>query len=167
VDSSIGPSTFYKDITSGLVTGLAYRFKVIVKNTAGEKVGNVVSSVIADTPDTPSGAPTVVLDETNTTHLTVNMAQVAGNGGSAIISYHLQRTESDGSGFFDVEGGDSNYTLATTHTIGGLHRGMTYRFRYRARNSVGWSDWSPIAYLFPASVPTAPPTPVYVSSTNS
>jgi len=57
-------------------------------------------------------------------------------------------------------------TLATSYIVKGLVFGNTYRFRYRAINEVGPSGWSPIAYLQPASVPSAPSAPQYSSSTD-
>lgn len=66
----------------------------------------------------------------------------------------MQRTEADGTGFFDVIGSSQNLTLATAYTVTGLNFGSTYRFRYRAINEVGNSEWSPVSYLQPASVPS-------------
>jgi hypothetical protein len=79
----------------------------------------------------------------------------------------LQRTNGGGTGFFDVIGGDANYSVSTSYTVTGLTHGTTYRFRYRAKNLVGWSDLSPIGYLEPATVPVAPVAPIYSSSTDS
>lgn len=45
--------------------------------------------------------------------------------------------------------------------------GSIYRFRYRAGNLIGWSNWSPVAYLSPASTPSAPAAPQYVSSNDT
>jgi len=78
----------------------------------------------------------------------------------------LQRTADDITGFFDVIGGQSNYTLGLSFTVTGLITGNTYRFRYRAVNAVGFSGWSPITLLQPASTPSTPVPPIYVSSTN-
>lgn len=44
--------------------------------------------------------------------------------------------------------------------IGGLARATTYSFQTRARNAVGWSGWSPLAYATTgATVPDAPGKP--------
>jgi len=91
---------------------------------------------------------------------------VANAGGTPIISYHLQRTNDDGTGFFDVVGSPSNYTVATSFIVTGLTTAQTYRFRYRAINRVGASGWSPVTYLQPASVPTIPRSPDYISSSD-
>jgi len=91
---------------------------------------------------------------------------VANTGGTPIISYQLQRTQDDGTGFFDVIGSPKNYTVATSYIVTGLTTAKTYRFRYRAINRVGVSGWSPVTYLQPASVPTIPRPPEYVSSSD-
>jgi hypothetical protein len=59
---------------------------------------------VADAPDTPLNAPSFDVAETNTTSLRVTIEQVANSGGSQVLSYHLQRTETGGSVFFDVDG---------------------------------------------------------------
>lgn len=55
--------------------------------------------------------------------------------------------------------------MSLFYTKTGLNKGLIYRARYRCRNTIGWSSYSPITYLTAASVPTAPPVPVYVTAT--
>jgi len=57
-------------------------------------------------------------------------------------------------------------TLSYIHTRN-ITKGETYRARYRARNLIGWSGYSPIGYLIAASAPEAPPAPQFVSATSS
>ena len=45
-----------------------------------------------------------------------------------------------------------------------MTKGLVYRVRYRARNAVGWSDFSPYGYLRAADVPSPPPQPSIVST---
>ncbi len=87
--SSLGPSTFSYNITSGITSTTTYRFKVIATNDIGSTEGNIVQTIIADVPDTPTAAPTMTIDGTDRTSLKVTMAQITGTGGSAIQSYHL------------------------------------------------------------------------------
>jgi hypothetical protein len=47
-----------------------------------------------------------------------------------------------------------------------VKRGMLYRVRYRSRNIIGWSDYSPIAYLLASSAPSSPPAPRYIAATS-
>lgn len=40
-----------------------------------------------------------------------------------------------------------------------------FRFRFRAKNINGWSDFSPIQYITAAAVPVRPPAPEFVTAT--
>jgi hypothetical protein len=72
-----------------------------------------------------------------------------------------------GGSFYTVRGGDSSPSLTRRFTITqNIQRGVAYRFRYRSRNVIGWSGWSPIASLSASTIPAPPPKPTYVSSTN-
>ena len=47
-------------------------------------------------------------------------------------------------------------------------RSKVFRARYRVKNAVGWSDYSPILYRRAASVPSAPPlAPSLVQATST
>ncbi len=89
------------------------------------------------------------------------------NGGSSIVSYELQIDFQEGKGFETIHGGDTKHTLTLKHTISGnsLVTGERYRVRYRAKNKVGWGNWSDIAYLLVAGIPSTPPAPTLVSAT--
>ena len=106
------------------------------------------------------------MGESGSTSIRLKYDQIANDGGTPIISYQLQRTSDDGTGFFDVIGSPRNYTVATSYIVTGLTTAKTYRFRYRAINRVGVSGWSPVTYLQPASVPTVPRPPEYISSSD-
>ena len=47
-----------------------------------------------------------------------------------------------------------------------ITRGLIYRFRYRANNINGWSEYSNISYLFASQAPDAPPRPNFISATD-
>ena len=85
------------------------------------------------------------------------MPIIADNGGSQILSYHLQRTETGGSKYYDVVGESGNENLNTEVQVEGLIKRKSYRFRYRVANLVGYSDWSPESFLTPAIRPSIPP----------
>lgn len=88
-----------------------------------------------------------------------------------------------GGGFITIAGGDLGVLLdqeAMAENLGedaetGVHnseagafsyeiqRGAVYRFRYRASNVNGWSDYSPMTYLMAATIPDAP-LPVTLTS---
>lgn len=67
LSTTIGPSTFKYSINSGLTEGLHYRVKVIAVNNVGYVVGNIITTVAANVPDTPSTAPSFEKSETNAT----------------------------------------------------------------------------------------------------
>jgi hypothetical protein len=49
-------------------------------------------------------------------------------------------------------------SLLRSFTISeGIIKGRTYRFMYRVRNDIGWTEYSPVTYILAASVPTKPP----------
>ena len=64
----------------------------------------MITAVAANIPNSPSSAPTFDKTETNATQIRVVYSQVAVTGGTPIISYQLQRTSADGTGFFDIIG---------------------------------------------------------------
>jgi hypothetical protein len=45
--------------------------------------------------------------------------------------------------------------------------GVTYGFRYRVRNTYGWSDFSPITYILAADAPMTPNKPQFLSATDN
>ena len=60
-------------------------------------------------------------------------------------------------------------SLATSFTLrSGVERGYLFRARYRVKNVIGWSDYSPIGYILSAVKPSIPPQPAIVkaSATN-
>ena len=75
----------------------------------------------------------------------------------------------------DGKGGDFvsliGYTsdnLRLWHTVTeGITKGTLYRFRHRARNSIGWGPFSDYGFVLAATVPTKPPAPEYVQSSNT
>ena len=45
-----------------------------------------------------------------------------------------------------------------------INKGERYQARYRAKNRVGWSSWSPFAYVLVAGPPSTPQAPVLISA---
>ena len=88
IDQNIGASTFSYDVES-LQESAVYRFKVIVYNEIGPTDSNIVSTVVADVPSTPSSAPSFNTEETTEDSIRVVMEKISDNGGSQILSYHL------------------------------------------------------------------------------
>ena len=48
-----------------------------------------------------------------------------------------------------------------------LTKGLTYMVRYRAANSIGWSDWSPVSHVQAANAPEAPEAPTVYATDGS
>jgi hypothetical protein len=49
----------------------------------------------------------------------------------------------------------------------GIVKGETYRFRYRAKNKIGWGDYSDIGYILAAQEPSKPNAPTLVSASDT
>jgi hypothetical protein len=95
------------------------------------------------------------------------MPAVTADGGSTVTSYHLMMDDGMNGAFRSVVGDDNqvaNLNRQLTITDG-IVKGRTYRFKYRVKNQIGWSDFSTTTYILAASPPSKPPTPTYVSST--
>lgn len=75
----------------------------------------------------------------------------------------------DGTGgdFEPLVGHMTPYLLLTFEVRSGILQGQIYRLRYRVKNAIGWSEYSPIAYALAASAPKAPLEPTFKSSTTS
>jgi hypothetical protein len=63
--------------------------------------------------------------------------------------------------------GDQVDTMILAFTYRQVERGVVYRARYRVRNVIGWSAYSPIGYLLAARVPGIAEAPAYHSATES
>lgn len=59
--------------------------------------------------------------------------------------------------FRTVTGDDYVISLLRSFTItDGIIKGHTFRFMYRVKNQIGWTDWSTVTYILAASVPDKP-----------
>lgn len=123
--------------------------------------------IAATVPAVPTAAPIQNTADTTDKQIGITLTAVTDTGSSPITSYELQRDNGLGGGFYTIRGGDTSPSLSLSYIIKtGIERGVSYRFRYRARNKVGWSSWSPTASLSASTIPTAPSKPTYVSSTD-
>lgn len=63
--------------------------------------------------------------------------------------------------YVSIVGFDTN-SLLTSYTItSGVIKGREHRFRYRARNSIGWGPFSDESAILAATIPTAPEKPLF------
>jgi len=123
--------------------------------------------VLAGTPRKPSAAPSTILSKTNSKSLYVQYTIPEYDGGSPILTYELQMDDGKGGDFVSLIGYDENYLKLSYIVEGNVTKGKLYRFRYRTKNSVGWSIFSDTGFIQAANVPNKPPVPVYVSSTTT
>lgn len=89
----------------------------------------------------------------------------AQNGGSPILGYQIWRDNGLGGDFKALF--DDNGVMAVSFLDTGLVNSRTYRYKLRARNINGWSDFGDVAYLVAASKPPKPPAPVLSSVSTS
>lgn len=79
------------------------------------------------------------------------------DGGAEILSYHLQYDDaSSGAIWTHLLGYDSDETELSYSVTISIQAGETYLFRYRAKNLMGWGEYSDELSLVAASVPSAP-----------
>lgn len=153
---------------SGAAPGDSFAFyiqAITIQTSADSEVSAPI--LLASVPGTPASAPTVVPQFTSGTQVSVAFNVVTDNGGSPITSYELQKGSLKLTDFVTISGEEPR-SLALSFTVTkDVSKGAYYSFRYRAVNSVGAGDWSPVAKIQAASVPEAPPAPAYRSADSS
>jgi chloramphenicol O-acetyltransferase len=86
--------------------------------------------------------------------------------GASLISYNLQVRDSIDNVYKDLTGSDKSLNLATRWTVV-LIQETIYEFRYRVKNSVGWSEFSPAVTITAADLPSQPSPPTLVSASDT
>jgi hypothetical protein len=139
----------------GLANGHQYRIRVRAENVVGTGVWSGWSTSVtpATMPSAP-GSPTITV--TSATSATASWSVPTSNGGLNLVGYQVDLENLTTAGLVTLNPG-----LVTTLALDGLTTGDTYRFRVRADNGLGWSDWSAWSPDFiPGTVPSAPGVPV-------
>lgn len=147
--------------------GLTFRYQLEAITVEGSVLSEIVGYALAGVPVDPTSAPESDDSYTSSNRIRVTIDEnfyndVADNyGSSAILSYSIEMDDGMG-GPFKALYGNTVDSLSTSHQINsGIVEGRTYRFRWRAKNSVGWTNYSPIGYILAADVPDAPQAPVF------
>ncbi len=146
--------------------GNTFMFKLLVRAEGGDIESETIGYTLASVPDAPTSVPASDSTVSNNTVIKVDVATVTATGGSPITSYSIEIDDGDNGSFTALYGTLTN-SLSTTYTLYEMIEGNTYRFRYRVKNSVGWSAYSPVGYITAMSTPEAPLAPVFVSATES
>ena len=88
--------------------------------------------------------------------IAVDFAQVTETNGSPISSYHVEIDNGKGGDYVTIKGNPENdLTLFASKKIS-IEPGLLYRVRYRAKNEVGFGDFSDPGYILAAGVPYEP-----------
>lgn len=94
--------------------------------------------------------------------LTLPELTTSETGNTPILAYSLEMDDGMASDFFEV----SPESMIVEYNVT-VERGLIYRFRYRAKNSVGWGPFSNHISILAAQPPVRPPQPAFVSSTGT
>lgn len=154
---------------TGYAAGDKYVFKIEAFNKQTSAESSVSAIILlASVPGTPSNAPGAVDDETNGNQVTVLFEPVTDDGGSLIFTYELQMGNGNKLNNFVTVSGIEPNSLSLTFTVTkGIVKGTYYAFRYRAVNSVGAGEWSPLARLQAGTIPPAPQAPTFIAASTS
>jgi hypothetical protein len=114
----------------------------------------------SDTPQSDSGITT---DDT----IKVTFAEPQpDNGGSPIISYELVMDDGMSGNFTSLVGLNANSLLTEFTVFSEILKGRRHRFKYRAKNVVGWGPYSDDSYVLAATVPDRAARPYFLSFAN-
>ena len=141
--------------------GMTFKFKVLVlttHNTLGIASQDSIGYLLALAPNAPAVAPTEGAN-TNSVQIEIAITTVTTTNGGAILSYHVQIDDGNGGAFVTVSGLSSDVLDLTRIVSTGITTGALYRTRYRARNVVGYSGYSPIGYIEASQQPSQPGAP--------
>ena len=122
----------------------------------------------ADTPSTPP-KPSFVSATDNS--ISIQLYPAADNGGSIVESYELEMDQGDTSSAFAAVVSYDKTSFFMHHTVtyalDGIVTGRIYRFRFRASNSKGYSDYSELLSVAANSPPVKANTPLVDYSLSS
>lgn len=151
--------------------GLDFVFYLKVYTQAGDTALSEHATItLADVPDQPTVIPYKDTSSSTGSRLLIKYDALASseNGGLPVLSYSLEIDDGLGGDFSALTGG-TVASLATSHLLtSGVSQGLSYRLRYRAQNSYGWSPYSSTASILAAQPPDQPSAaPVIVSTSDT
>jgi len=146
--------------------GKTFKIKVTAYNNGGRQADSGgLALVLASIPSTPTVGPVNTVAVTSSTKIAVTYGVTSppSNGGSPILSYALEIDDGRGGSFQKLVGFSSNSLLTAFTVSSGIEKGLEYRLRYRVKNAIGWSNYSPISFILAANIPNAPTKPTFSS----
>ena len=144
-----------------LVPGLSYTARVKARNCLGESPYSppatyTTQATVPATPDAP------LVTAASEAQVSLRWAAPEDNG-SEISGYQVERDDGRGGPFQFLHHG-----AGTACTAAGLASGLVYRFRVRAENEAGRSQWSaPAQARTAAATPSAPGAPAKLGCNQS
>jgi len=128
--------------------GKFVRFSLTAKNREGQvNSSDYVSILYAAIPEKPSSSPQHVAAESNSTIIALTLPELGTSqtGNSAIQAYSLEMDDGHSGDFFVV----ASESMIVEYNVT-VERGLSYRFQYRAKNSVDWGPYSDVLEVLAA-----------------
>jgi hypothetical protein len=147
-----------------LVYGTLVQAEVLAQNERGWSAASLPNTVGATIEVAPSAVSTPTRGATTgPTQIEVawNSLSSPDDGGSAILSYHLQYDNGTNAGtWYDVVGLAPASLLTDVIVSTNITSGTIYGFRVQASNIFGWGPYSQVAFIAAAREPDEPIAPV-------
>lgn len=158
---SMSTATITRNVDQADSLGKVFRIKVRAFNPAGYIDSPIIGVRLSVVPSQPP-APTKIVDLSSQSRITIDISQfdfTTMTGGCPVQSFEIQMDDGEGGYYRSMAGYLAPYMTPIFGVTSGIERGLTYRFRYRARNCKGWGPFSDELYVLAAQKPTAPPSP--------
>jgi len=148
--------------------GKSFAFQLEAYNVIGSVFSTAGASfTLADLPSDPTLAPASDESFTTDTQIKIDIAPITSTGGSPILSYSLEVDDGQGGLFVPVFGLSVNSLSTSYKQFNNVTRGSLFRARYRVKNIIGWTDYSPISYIMAAVPPSQPAKPNIITASST
>lgn len=138
VDDDIAPGMTMSHTDTGLTGGTTKHYRIRAENSKGDGGWSPLASATTD--NSVPGKPTLSVNGLTKAAYVSWASPATPDGGLTITSYEVQRWDAANRRWVD------RLTTSTTAFLdSGLTTGKNYFYRVRARNSMGFGDWSTFA----------------------